>query len=182
MKQLAEEMGERGAIAILAGNKDAANLQQRVLGVKEELKSHPSITLVSDGVVLHPETPERSVEALVKMQGKHPSIRGWAMVGGWPLFAKNALRWKPGEVKVVAADALPEELEYLNAGYAQALIAQNCFMWGYKTVEILVDKIVRNQNPASVVNHMPLTLVKKESADMWFLNWKKWLIKEAVSR
>lgn len=175
MEELARTMGQKGTIAILAGNQTAPNLQKRVAGVKDELKKYPDMTLLPDGVFYHPETPEQAAEAVNTAQTTNPGIQGWAMVGGWPLFTKNALRWTPGAVKVVAVDALPAQLSYLESGHVQALFAQDCYGWGYQSVKILLDRIVRQQDPKETRIIDPLTRVTKENAGEFRKKWDKWL-------
>ena len=177
MKELARVMNDKGMIAILAGNQTAPNLQKRVQGVKDELKNHPNMKLIADGVFYHPETPEQAAEAVNTAQTTHPEIEGWAMIGGWPLFAKNALKWAPGSVKVVSVDALPAELGYVRSGYVAALYAQDCYGWGHKSVEILLNKIVKGESPKDVKIVDPLTKVTKDNADEYVKNWDKWLKK-----
>lgn len=175
MKELAAVMGGKGTIAILAGNQSAPNLQMRVKGVMEELAKHPDMKLIPDGVFYHPETPEQAAEAVNRAQTTNPSIEGWAMVGGWPLFTKNALRWEPGTVKVVAVDALPPQLAYLESGHVAALYAQDCYGWGWRSVEILLEKIVKGKEPESQRIIDPLTRVTRETARQYGEKWKKWL-------
>jgi ribose transport system substrate-binding protein len=182
MKELAYEMKDTGVIAVIAGNKNASNLQRRVKALTDELKNHPSIKLLPNGVFYHNEIPEKAAEVVAHAQKANPQIGGWAFIGGWPLFMKNGIKWEPGEVKIVACDALPMELEYVQSGHVQVLIAQGCFMWGYKSVEILLNKILMNKVPPQNIIADPLTTVKKENCDEWSLKWKKWLIKEAVYR
>jgi ribose transport system substrate-binding protein len=74
-------------------------------------------------------------------------------------------------------DALPAQLGYVKDGYVEALLAQDCYGWGTKSVEILLDKILKNQAPADVKVIDPLTLVTKENVDSYAENWKKWLKK-----
>jgi ribose transport system substrate-binding protein len=173
MEILAKAMGEKGDVAILAGNQSAPNLQARVDGAKEELKKFSNMKLVN--VFYHPETPEKAAEAVQNAQNANPNIKGWAMIGGWPLFTKDALKWKPGEVKVVAVDALPAELSYVKDGHVEALLAQDCYGWGTKSIDILLDKIVNKKSPAEVKVIDPLTLVTKENVDSYAKNWEKWL-------
>jgi hypothetical protein len=61
-------------------------------------------------------------------------------------------------------------------------IAQNCFQCGYKTVELLLNKVLKNQKTTEefVIGH--LTLVTNENVEEWSLHRKKWLLKEAVYR
>jgi len=175
MQELAKVMGDKGTIAILAGNQTAPNLQKRTQGVKDELQHHAGLKLLADGVFYHPETPEQAAEAVNTAQSTHPDIEGWAMIGGWPLFAKNALKWAPGSVKVVSVDALPAQLGYLKSGHVAALYAQDCYGWGYKSVQLLLDKIVKGQNPPSVRIIDPLTRVTRENVETYGKNWDKWL-------
>jgi ribose transport system substrate-binding protein len=177
MEELAKAMDNKGAVAILAGNQTAPNLQKRVQGAKEELKNHAGMKLLPDGVFYHPETPEQAAEAVNTAQTTHPQIEGWAMIGGWPLFAKNALKWPAGSVKVVSCDALPPELGYVKSGYVTALYAQDCYGWGYKSVELLLEKIVKGKNPPTERVIDPLTRVTKENVDAYGKNWDKWLKK-----
>jgi ribose transport system substrate-binding protein len=177
MSELAQVMGDKGTVAILAGNQTAPNLQRRVNAVKEELKKHGGMKLLPDGVFFHAETPEQSVEAVNTAQTTNPQIEGWAMVGGWPLFTKNALRWEPGKVKVVAVDALPAQISYLESGHVHALYAQDCYGWGYTSVEILLDKVVKQKDPANVRIIDPMVRVTKENAAEFRKKWEKWLAK-----
>jgi ribose transport system substrate-binding protein len=177
MQELSKAMNGTGTIAILAGNQSAPNLQARVAGVREELKNHPNIKELNNGngVVYHQETPEKAAEAVMNTQNANPQITGWAMVGGWPLFTADALKWSPGQVKVVSVDALPAQLNYLKSGHVEVLLAQDCYGWGTKSVEILLDKIVHNKQPGSVRVIDPLTRVTEENADEYGQKWDKWL-------
>lgn len=177
MAELARAMGERGTIAILAGNQTAPNLQRRVKGVRDELAKYPEMKLLPDGIFYHAETPEQAAEAVNTAQSTHPQIEGWAFVGGWPLFAKNALKWRPGRPKVVSVDALPPQLAYLRSGHVEALFAQDCYGWGYRSVEILLEKIIHGRDPASERIIDLLTRVTKDNVEEFARLWDKWLKK-----
>jgi ribose transport system substrate-binding protein len=56
----------------------------------------------------------------------------------------------------------------------------NCFQYGYKSVEILLDKIVKNKTPKDPLIYAPLTPVTEKNANEWSVNWNKWLLKEAL--
>lgn len=177
MQELAKAMNDRGTVAILAGNQSAPNLQARMAAVREELMKHPDIKELNNGhgVFYHEEKPEKAAEAVTNAQNANPQITGWAMVGGWPLFASDALPWKGDAIKCVSVDALPPELQYLKSGQVEVLLAQDCYGWGHKSVEILIDKIVNHKDPSSPRIIDPLTRVTKDNADEWALKWQKWL-------
>lgn len=177
MAELAKAMNDEGTVAILAGNQSAPNLQARVAGVREELKKHPKMKELKDGqgVFYHEEKPEKAAETVVNAQNANPQITGWAMVGGWPLFAADALPWKKDAVKCVSVDALPPELSYLKTGQVEVLLAQDCYSWGHKSVELLIDKIVGGKSPDSDRIIDPLAKVTAANADEWAQKWKTWL-------
>ncbi|HEY1684951.1 MAG TPA: substrate-binding domain-containing protein [Tepidisphaeraceae bacterium] len=177
MKELAHAMGEKGIVAILAGNQSAPNLQKRVDGVRAELKKHPGIQELNNGngVFYHPETPEDAARAMQSAQTTNPQITGWALIGGWPLFTKGAIKTPPGQVTIVSVDALPAQLGYLEDGYVEALYAQDCYGWGHKSVEILLEKIINGKDPAQTNMIDPLTKVTKENVKEFAKNWDKWL-------
>jgi ribose transport system substrate-binding protein len=175
MDELAQAMGEKGTVAILAGNQSAPNLQSRVAGAKEALAKYPNMKLNDPGVFYHVETPEKAAEAIANAQNANPGIEGWCMIGGWALFTSDALKWPPGKVKVVSVDALPAELNYLEDGHVAVLLAQDCYGWGHRSVEILLEKIVNHQAPADARVIDPLTRVTKANAAEFGKNWDKWL-------
>jgi ribose transport system substrate-binding protein len=182
---LAKEMGDKGTIAILDGNESGPNLQLRLKGGREELKKYPNMhELNGNGVFYHQETPEKASEALNAAMAANPGkINGWAIMGGWPLFTDNALNFAPGAVKVVCGDALPKQLNYLRDGHVQVLLSQDCYGWGYKGVQYLLDYLVKGIKPASKIPN-PLTVVTNRPTDATSQNvndfakyWDKWLKK-----
>jgi ribose transport system substrate-binding protein len=179
--QLAKFMNSTGTVAILAGNESAPNLQARVKAAREELKKYPNMHELNGdgkGAFYHEETPEKAVEAVNAALNANPGkIDGWVFIGGWPLFTDNALNFPPGSIKVVSCDALPKELDYLRDGHVQMLISQDCYGWGHRTVEILVDKIINKKDPPAVKIPNPLTQVTKDNVDDFAKYWDKWLKK-----
>ena len=94
------------------------------------------------------------------------------------MCSSDLLKWTPGTVKVVSVDALPPELSYLESGHVQVLLAQDCYGWGYKSVQVLLDKIVKNKSPESVKLIDPLERVTQENAAEVGKKWDKWLGKK----
>jgi ribose transport system substrate-binding protein len=175
MEELAGQLGGTGVIAVLAGNQNAPNLQARVRGVRNVAEKYPGIKIVD--VFYHKETPQDAAAKIEQVMESHPEITGWAFVGGWPLFTDNALKWEPGTVKCVSVDALPAELAYLRSGHVQVLLGQQCYQWGYRSVEHLFDKVYLQKDPVVIKDVSPLDRVTKENVDEYAKNWDKWLPK-----
>ncbi len=174
MRELAAAMGDKGGkVAVLAGNQNAPNLQARVRGVREELAKLKGFELKE--VYYHKETANDAAAKVQEVQTANPDVAGWAMVGGWPLFTKNALDGVYDKAKVAAVDALPEQIEYVKAGQVQALVVQDCYGWGYQSVVMLFEKVHNNKTPEKVVNTFELKTVTKDNAEQYQDLWKKWL-------
>ncbi len=173
MDELAKQLpGQSGDIAILAGNQTAPNLQKRVAAVQETAKKYPGVKIVT--VAYHQEDAAAASSKVVEVMHAYPSIKGWAMVGGWPLFASSLLtELDPAKVKVVSVDALPLELPYVDKGIAPVLLAQPVYEWGHKSVGMIVDKMV-NKKDVPAVNKMDLIRVTKENLGDWAQTLKGW--------
>jgi ribose transport system substrate-binding protein len=75
----------------------------------------------------------------------------------------------------VAVDALPQELGYVRDGHVQLLLSQDVYGYGYKSVEMLINKIHLKKNPASAIDNSALTPVTAENVEAFAKNWEKWL-------
>ncbi|MEL7673860.1 MAG: substrate-binding domain-containing protein, partial [Chloroflexota bacterium] len=70
----------------------------------------------------------------------NPDLNGWFFVGLWPVFAgqgamplfEEAVR--NNNMKAVAFDTLPVELEWVQDGLLHGLVGQKYWGWGYDTV------------------------------------------------
>ncbi len=175
MEELSKLLNGKGLVAAIDGNPNAANLQKRAAGFRAAAARHPGIKLLD--VFYHKETPQDAVAKIEQVMQANPDIAGWGLLGGWPLFTDNALKWSPGTVKCVAVDALPQELKYVRSGHVQLLLSQDVYGYGYRAVEHLVNKLHFKKNPAQVLDSTPLTLVSKDTVEAFAKNWEKWLPK-----
>lgn len=173
MFELAKVMKGKGVVAILAGNPNAPNLQKRVQGAKQEAAKYPGLTIRD--VYYHKETPQDAAAKVEQVMQANPDVTGWCMIGGWPLFTEHALKWQPGTVQCVAVDALPAQLAYIRSGHVPVLLAQQCYEWGHRTVELLIEKIVDKKNPPAVKEISALIPVTKDNVEEFGKNWAKWL-------
>lgn len=177
MRQLAGVMGaEGGEVAILAGNQAAGNLQARVAGVREEADKHENITIAD--VYYHPETANDAAAKMQQVQNANPDIKGWALVGGWPLYTENALDGVHEHAKVVSLDPLPQPLEYLKKGQVQVLIGQPYFGWGYESVTYIVENLHNAKSPETEFIYADFDVVTRENVDEFSEKWRSWGVDE----
>jgi ribose transport system substrate-binding protein len=172
MDELAAQMNSKGAVAILAGNQNAPNLRSRVEGVKQAAAKYPNMTIVD--TFYHIETPQDAAAEVLRVQRAYPQIQGWAMIGGWPLFTPTLLtELDPKKVKVVAVDALPVMLAYVDKGLAPVLLAQPTYLWGYVSVQRIFDKVHLKQEVPQIIP-MELERVTKDNLGTWARKLRDW--------
>ena len=112
----------------------------------------------------------------------HPDLKGWAMVGGWPLFGTSLLNDPSAtRFKIVAVDALPAELAYVEKGVVPVLLAQPVYQWGYVGVQTIVDKV---HFKAVVPQRIPMKVVRvtKENLKPWAQQLKDWGFAEVPAK
>ena len=131
MDELATQMGGKGNDRDPRRQPERAEPAQarrrREAGGREATR-----TSRSSSTFYHIETPQDAAAEVIRVQNAYPQIQGWAMIGGWPLFTQTLLTdLDPAKVKIVAVDALPAELAYVEKGLAPVLLAQPTYLWGY---------------------------------------------------
>jgi ribose transport system substrate-binding protein len=172
MDELAKQMNGRGAIAILAGNQNAPNLRKRVEGVRQAAARYSNVRIVD--TFYHVETPQDAAAEVIRVQNAYPEIQGWAMIGGWPLFTPTLLNdLDPAKVKIVAVDALPAELAYVERGLAPVLLAQPTYLWGYESVQRIFDKVHLKRDVPAVIP-MDLVRVSRDNLGTWARQLQAW--------
>jgi ribose transport system substrate-binding protein len=176
MTDLAGLLSGKGKVAVLGGSASAPNLKARVEAVRRTAARHPGIEIVD--VVHHVETPLDAATAILKTDAAHPDLAGWAMVGGWPLFRSSqspalAEDLKKRGLKVVAVDALPEQLNYVDRGLVPVLWAQPVYLWGKVGVEAIVDKVLLGR---AVPQRIKMDLVRVSAGNLgqWSRQLKSW--------
>lgn len=173
MRELAVQIRKKGPVAVLAGSANAPNLRKRVDGVKKEAALNPGINIV--GIFNHKETARDGAEEVRRAQTANPQIQGWAMIGGWALFTPRLMKeLDPEKVKVVAVNALPAQLAYVESGLAPVLLALPTYDWGYVSVQRIVDKVHLKQDVPTIVPPMEVVRVTKDNLGTWARQLKTW--------
>ena len=96
------------------------------------------------------------------------------MVGGWPLSTPQLLSdLGPTKIKIVAVGALPSQLVYVDEGLAPVLLAQPTYMWGYESVQRIIDKVQLKQEVPEIIT-MDVVRVTKADLGTWARQLKTW--------
>jgi ribose transport system substrate-binding protein len=173
MRELAVLLRKKGSVAILAGSAAAPNLRKRVDGAKKEAALNPGIQIV--GTFNHPETARDAAAEVIAVHAANPQIQGWAMIGGWALFTPRLTKeLDPRKVKIVAVNALPAQLAFVENGLAPVLLALPTFNWGYVSVQRIVDKVHLKRDVPTIIPPMEAVRVTKDNLGTWARQLKTW--------
>jgi ribose transport system substrate-binding protein len=124
-RTLAKLTGEKGSVLVINVKPGISTTDARAKGFEEELKNHPNMKSV--GVEYSNDKPEIAAAKATAALAAHPDLVG---IFGTNLFsaegAATGLRSAGAseKVKIVGFDAGPKQVEDLEQGIVQALIAQ----------------------------------------------------------
>jgi len=133
---VAELIGDKGKVLLVNVKPGISTTDARQQGFEEEIKNHPNIKYL--GVQFNNDDPGKAASIVTSTIAANPDLAG--------VFAANVFTGegaatglqqagKQGTVKLVAFDATPKQVEALQAGAIQALIAQKPYDIGAKGVE-----------------------------------------------
>lgn len=152
---MAKELNNEGEVAILTGQLGAANLNERISGIKTVLAKYPKIKLVAtEGTEDDLARAVSTTESIFRANPNLKGIFGVSQVGGpavSKVMATKEFSSKKSTVKVLAFDDLPDTIKGVKEGYIQGIMVQRPVTMGRLAVEHLVDQINgKETNPSNV--------------------------------
>ncbi len=149
-ESMAKAIGGEGEVAIVTGQLGAANLNERINGIKKSLAKYPKIKIVAtEGTE---DDLAKAVSTTESIFRAHPALKGVfgvSQVGGpavSKVMATKEFAVKKGAVKVFAFDDLPDTVKGVKEGYIQGIMVQRPVTMGKLSVEHLVDQITGKEN------------------------------------
>jgi ribose transport system substrate-binding protein len=144
-ESMAKAIDGEGEVAILTGQLGAANLNERITGIKKSLSKYPKIKVVAtEGTE---DDLAKAVSTTESLFRGHPALKGIfgvSQVGGpavSKVMATKEFGSKKGAVKVFAFDDLPDTVKGVKEGYIQGIMVQRPVTMGKLAVEHLFDQI-----------------------------------------
>lgn len=166
VRALAEMLGGQGELAVQTSmTRDAAGEYQlststsyveRMSGIEEELGEHPGLRSVATLPCIGNDVTDAACAA--ELEGaleEQPELAGFVLARGKVLRELELEDKAPalteavrsGRLHTVAFDAPDDALENIRAGYADLVIAQKQFGWGYDVVTLAYDMVSAGLEP-----------------------------------
>ena len=161
---LAKLVGDKGTVLVVNVDPGISTTDARVQGFNEEMKNHPGITVLP--VQYTHDDPTAATSITTSTLAAHPDLAG--------IFATNVqnaegvatgLRQanKADAVKVISFDAGPKQVEDLNNGIVQGLIAQDPYGIGVAGVQQTVKAL--NGQPTEKTIQTTLAALTKDNVN-----------------
>ncbi|MFA5659663.1 MAG: substrate-binding domain-containing protein [Oscillospiraceae bacterium] len=161
--KMAEALGEKGEVAVLAGTLSAINHQERVKGFVDGIAQYPNMTIVDT------QADEDSIEvALGVAEGyiaTYPNLKGiFGCNAASPLGAARAVTdaGKAGEIIICGMAEDQEAMQYVQDGTIYCTLRQAVPTYGYNSVYNMLE-IADGREPSVVFDEIPAHFVTKEN-------------------
>jgi ribose transport system substrate-binding protein len=139
---LVQLTGGKGSVIVINVNPGISTTDARAQGFNDEIKKTPGITVLP--VQYSNDEPAKAASIVSATLSAHPDLAG--------IFATNVLTaegvatglrgaGKQSQVKIVGFDAGPQQIQDLQSGVVQALVAQDPYGIGQKGVQIAIDAL-----------------------------------------
>jgi ribose transport system substrate-binding protein len=159
--------GKKGSVLVLNTVAGTSTTDQREAGFAAEIKKYPNLTMLPQQYTNN--DPATATQITGQTLSAHPDLIG--------VFATNlqtgqgagtALAGKSGQVSLVGFDASPQEVQQLNQGVFQALIAQDPATIGKDGVDQVVNAIQgKPVTPMISTNLVSLTAADKAAVQKY---------------
>ncbi|MER5389336.1 ABC transporter substrate-binding protein [Saccharopolyspora sp. NPDC002686] len=153
---LADLVGGKGKVLVIAFKAGATTSDARQQGFEAQIKNHPGVEYL--GAQINDNDPAKAASIVSATLATHPDLTGIFATNqfaaeGAATGLRNAGR--TGDVKIVGFDAGPVQVQQLQQGVVQALIAQKPYEIGTAAVDqitaAMTGKPVRAEVPSGTV-------------------------------
>lgn len=165
---LAKAIGEKGTVMVIASFPGVAANAERVDGfTKRMAEAYPNITVLPTE---YSEADQAKASQKASAALTNPDLVGiYTTLAPASAGAAAAIEGagKVGEVKLVAYDADPSQVEQLKSGVYEALVAQDPYGLGYDSVDRLA-KLVKGEASADDLEYQEYVqafIITKDNAD-----------------
>lgn len=151
-------------VGIVTGSHQVLGHEERVKGFEDVVhESYPNIDIVA--VAESQDDNHKGYLVTRDMLKAHPEINAMFFTTGTNFGGCRAIQeaGPKGTYTVITFDELKETVDMINAGIVNATICQEPVLQGYRSLGILIDKVVLNKEPARIEDYTNLVIKIKES-------------------
>ncbi|MEV5703707.1 ABC transporter substrate-binding protein [Actinoallomurus sp. NPDC052274] len=159
---LAKLIGQKGKVLVIAFKAGASTSDDRQHGFEQEIKKYSGIQYL--GAQINDNSPAKAASIISATLAAHPDLTGVFATNQFAAEgAATGLRnaGKQSKVKVVGFDAGPVQVQQLQRGDVQALVAQQPYQIGTQAVDQLVASLT-GKKPTAEIGTTTTTITKDD--------------------
>ncbi|MCO6000079.1 ABC transporter substrate-binding protein [Actinoallomurus rhizosphaericola] len=159
---LAKLIGQKGKVLVIAFKAGASTSDDRQHGFEQEIKKYSGIQYL--GAQINDNSPAKAASIISATLAAHPDLTGVFATNQFAAEgAATGLRnaGKQNKVKVVGFDAGPVQVQQLQRGDVQALVAQQPYQIGTQAVDQLVASLT-GKKPTAEIGTTTTTITKDD--------------------
>lgn len=147
-------------IGIITGNVESEHQKLRVKGFMEAIKDVKRIEVVAieESNISRLEAEQKAYKLLENFEDLNAFYGTSALDGIGIVAAMN--KTGKNDLYVIAFDALAETVELLKQDRIQAIVAQEPFEMGFRSVEVLMEAL--HSAPVETITHTETTIIRKK--------------------
>jgi ribose transport system substrate-binding protein len=159
-ERMAKILNAKGNIVMVAVQPGIASSMAREKGFEDTIGKYPGIRILDKRY--GQADFAKSLQAAENMLTGHPDLDGmFASNESSTVGAVQALKARPGKVKMVGFDWSPVLAEALQSGLVDSLVVQDPFRMGYDAVKAAVETL--NGGKPQRIQDLPPLLITKEN-------------------
>ncbi|MBC2596249.1 substrate-binding domain-containing protein [Ruficoccus amylovorans] len=165
----------RDNLGLIAGSAEDPVSRQRLAGAQAVLQTVADLHV--QGPFHTPETFSATYQKIEEVTAADygRNLRGWLVLGNWPLLGGRPFPWKPGDKTVVAMDAEPHIIPFIASGQVQSVIAEDYFSMGKLGLSLLIDKINNQKEPEQAVYFVEPVVITRKNLKQFQSDWTQWM-------
>ncbi|MEV5750408.1 ABC transporter substrate-binding protein [Actinoallomurus sp. NPDC052308] len=159
---LAKLIGQKGKVLVIAFKAGASTSDDRQHGFEQAIKKYSGIQYL--GAQINDNSPAKAASIISATLAAHPDLTGVFATNQFAAEgAATGLRnaGKQSKVKVVGFDAGPVQVQQLQRGDVQALVAQQPYQIGTQAVDQLVASLT-GKKPTAEIGTTTTTITKDD--------------------
>lgn len=156
--------GQPTKVGIITGSHQVLGHEDRVKGFKEVVaESYPNIDVVFEAE--SQDDDYKGYQITQEMLAEHPEINAVFFTTGTNYGGCRALEeaGPADRFTVIGFDALKETIDMLGKGIIDATICQEPKIQGYRSLKILIEKVVLGKEPEKELDYTQIIIKIKES-------------------
>jgi ribose transport system substrate-binding protein len=163
---LVKDTGGKATVGIITASFDNVDHQQRVKGFKDIVGQYEGIKIaaIEESNVTRVDTEQKAY----KMLTEYPNITafyGTSSYNGMGIVAAAGSLKRQDDMYVITFDTIEENIQLLEKGAIDAIVAQLPFKMGYLSTEIMLDIVTGK--PVEEFYHTDLSIIHRSDLPYW---------------